>query len=990
MSYPSTNNNQYHGNVQVRWAVPSQQYQPIVYTQVPQPIQRWGGNGYIVQQQPLQTTYIQYNQVPSTYIPNTQVVPQTVPQPVPSAPSPSAYAEAKKVSLTDGSTWEKADPKTDPTVSKYNSISIGGEKILGVFKRDGNRFGYLLESGNFYEMSGNGYIGKKVDKILGASSGEGSPQVIPQKKEALPTKIPGNDTVIPQVTPTAKNSDKDLKTFTPPGASKPETVGPAKTYPYDEKGSQATIAYTEDSRTRLYKDENGIWQKSTLTGEALVRRQSREGLLDWITTQKDGKTYFNDPSNLDSLPQEANFTIQHDAVVVKDPSGKVLARYGYDPAQKQMGPFSLSKPFEGPSITPNLNVTPDQNVPYTDIFGNSQVYKAGESIPSITYLDASGTVISDLEKQKDALFSRVLQPDDSGKLVPQTYWNQKGIWTPVQLKHEEGLMKVLNPKGERLESYWSNPNKKNALETVSEYQSYPKDSAGGLSYSRTTESGERLVWKDSVWKPDSEQGAARIQAEAWEAAFDRDVRGQVKAPEKMTRAGNFVEVSPSKDGANATGFLYHEASKKFIPVTPAKTYKPADGASYTVRYYDDPATGKPVRLIQDNKGLGESVLNEPARAEELTIRKAWEAEQDKTEKERPEMEKLGATILAKDIAIPEEAKKKLPWWHSEKPSQVRRRELVAERDLLQANNYSGQNSAQIQRLNQKIGILTKYPEEGLAHPLLQVDRRDPAYQKLPTQGQNGEQLRWHNNVSVRTASGDDIGFGMWLWYQKDPESNSFSIFGNSHTEETGRTGFRESSKNTYSGYTATPLTSFAPGFKPQAEKKIVLIQGSASSDHNDSAQRDKEGTTRSQRSIKRLRDRQAEGKMPVTDQTIVTTDDRNTILQSVREAGNGVKSGEAVTIILDYHGGSVGHKPLPGGFNGLNGTQNSYLCIGPKGYEQLYHRDIMVEVNKLAEKGIKVNIIFNNCHAGGGVAKLPIVDRREIQGLEAVQRTSMV
>ncbi|MBY0403440.1 MAG: hypothetical protein K2X66_06045, partial [Cyanobacteria bacterium] len=570
------------------------------------------------------------------------------------------------------------------------------------------------------------------------------------------------------------------------------------------------------------------------------------------------------------------------------------------------------------------------------------------------------------------------------------YWNQKGIWTPVQLKHEEGLIKVQNPKGERLESFWSNPNKKFALETVSEYQSYPKDSAGGLSYARTSGSGERLVWKDSVWKLDTEQGSGRVQTEAWEAAFDRDVRGQVKAPEKMTRTGNLVEVSPTKDGANATGFLYHEASKKFIPLTPAKTYKPADGATYTVRYYDDPSTGKPVRAIQDAKGLSESALNEPARADELKIRQSWEAEQDKTEKERPEMEKLGATILAKDIAIPEENKKTLPWHHREKPSEVRRRELVAERDLLQANNHSGQNSAQIQRLNQKIGILTKYPEEGLAHPLLQVDRRDPAYQKLPTQGQNGEQLRWHNNVSVRTSSGEDIGFGMSLWSQYDSASKSYSIFGNSHTEETGRTGFYESSKNTYKGYTATPLTSFAPGFKPQAEKKIVLIQGSASSDHNDSAERDKEGTTRSQRRIKALREKQEYYKMPVTDQTIVTTNDRNTILQSVREAGDGVKPGEAVTIILDYHGGAAGHKPLPTGFNGLNGNQNSYLCIGPTGHEHLYHRDIMIEVNKLAEKGIKVNIIFNNCHAGGGVAKLPIVDRRDIPGLEPAQRTFAV
>ncbi|MBY0404672.1 MAG: hypothetical protein K2X66_12285, partial [Cyanobacteria bacterium] len=73
MSYPYTNNNQYRGNAPVRWAVPNQQYQPIVYyTQMPQTVQTWGGNGYsengyIVQQQPIQTTYIQYNQVPTTY-----------------------------------------------------------------------------------------------------------------------------------------------------------------------------------------------------------------------------------------------------------------------------------------------------------------------------------------------------------------------------------------------------------------------------------------------------------------------------------------------------------------------------------------------------------------------------------------------------------------------------------------------------------------------------------------------------------------------------------------------------------------------------------------------------------------------------------------------------------------------------------------------------------------------------------------------------------
>jgi hypothetical protein len=283
-------------------------------------------------------------------------------------------------------------------------------------------------------------------------------------------------------------------------------------------------------------------------------------------------------------------------------------------------------------------------------------------------------------------------------------------------------------------------------------------------------------------------------------------------------------------------------------------------------------------------------------------------------------------------------------------------------------------------LDVKLGILSKYKAQGMNHPFIQVDRRDPAYRALPLKQSEADQkkqswepkalIRWHDSVSIRTLTNEDVGSlnsDVMKPYEDKGNTPHFGLFGSTNTKQPRA---RVSANRTPFGVKIVneiPLTSLRPGFKDHPEKRIVVIQSNTEADPN--------GIVKKQNFpeiLEDLKEKQKTSKTPVSDTRVVTTHDRQKILDSIQEAGDGIKPGETVTLVLAFHGeNNFNPKELPPGLKDKNGNTDSYLIIGKNGEEALTHNEIKNAVNQLAAKGILVNIIFFNCHSGGGVSKAP-------------------
>ncbi|MBY0405991.1 MAG: hypothetical protein K2X66_18960 [Cyanobacteria bacterium] len=287
----------------------------------------------------------------------------------------------------------------------------------------------------------------------------------------------------------------------------------------------------------------------------------------------------------------------------------------------------------------------------------------------------------------------------------------------------------------------------------------------------------------------------------------------------------------------------------------------------------------------------------------------------------------------------------------------------------------------VEILDIKLGILAKYKDQGMNHPFIQVDRRDPAYRALPLKPSEADKkkqswepkalIRWHDSVSIRTITNEEVGSlnsDVIKPYEDKGNTPHFGLFGSTNAKQPrARVSFATDPLFGIKLVNEIPLTSLRPGFKDHPEKRIVVIQSNTEADPN--------GIVKKQNFpeiLEDLKEKQKTSKTPVSDTRVVTTHDRQKILDSIQEAGDGIKPGETVTLVLAFHGEkNFNPKKLPPGLKDKNGNTDSYLIIGKNGGEALTHNEIKNAVNQLAAKGILVNIIFFNCHSGGGVSKAP-------------------